>query len=133
MFTFLVPFSLVLSFRLTVCRLFLLSSPSLFVSLPCFPWWRILLFCYLVSALHPHPRTPCEPEVCVFSLRAVFFLAFLMLTYFVFLLFLPFFNSICISLVSSWVFFLWVIYICCLLGFGFCCESFSMYLETYVR
>ena len=35
----------------------------LFASL--FPWWRILLFCYFGSALHP-PRAPCEPEVRVF-------------------------------------------------------------------
>ena len=38
------------------------------------------------------PRAPCEPEVCVFPLRAVSFLALLMLTYFLFLLFLPFFD-----------------------------------------
>ena len=31
-------------------------------------------------------------QVCVFPLRAVFFLAFLLLTYFKFLLFLPFFD-----------------------------------------
>ena len=72
----LVPFSFVLSFRLVVFRL-LLASPS---SLRCLPWWRILLFCYFVSALHP-PRDPCEPEVCVFPLREVFFLALMMLTY----------------------------------------------------
>ena len=61
----------------------LVSPSSLSFSLPCFPWLRILLFCYFVSALHP-PRAPCEPEVCAFPLRAVFFLAFLMLTYFIF-------------------------------------------------
>ena len=83
-------FSFVLSFRLVIFRLLLVSPPSLLFALPCCP--RILLFCYFVSALHP-PRAPCEPEVCVFPLRAVFFLALLMLTYlYFFLLFLPFFD-----------------------------------------
>ena len=62
-----------LSFRLVVFRLILVSPSSLLLSLPCFPWWRILLFCYFVSALHP-PRAHCEPQVCVFPLRAIFFL-----------------------------------------------------------
>ena len=83
-------FSFVLSFRLVVFRLFLVSPSSLFFLLPCFPWWRILLFCYFVSAIHP-PRTPCEPEVCVFPLCDVFVYAFLMLV-FIFLLFLPFYR-----------------------------------------
>ena len=35
-------------------------------------WWRILLlFCYFVLALHPL-HASCEPEVCVFPVRAVF-------------------------------------------------------------
>ena len=79
-FSFLVPFSFVLSFRLIVFRLLLVSPSSLLFSLPCFPYWRILLFCYFASALHS-PRPPCESEVCVFPLRTVFFLALLMLTY----------------------------------------------------
>ena len=70
---FLVPLSIVLSFRLVVFRLILVSLSSLLLSLSCFPWWRILLFCYFVSALYL-PRAPCEPGVCVFPLRAVFFL-----------------------------------------------------------
>ena len=86
-FSFLVPFSFVLSFRLIVFRLLLVSPSSLLFSLPCFPYWRILLFCYFASALHS-PRPPCESEVCVFPLRTVFFLALLMLTY-VFFFFLP--------------------------------------------
>ena len=45
----------VLRISLVVFRLFLTSPSSLFFSLPCFPWWRIMLFCYFVSALHP-PR-----------------------------------------------------------------------------
>ena len=81
-----------LSFRLIVFRLILVSPSSFLVSSPCFPWWRIMLFCYFVLALHP-PRTLCEPEVyvCVFPLRAVLSLAFLMLIYSIFLLF-PFLD-----------------------------------------
>ena len=64
-----------LSFRLVAFRLIPVSPSSLLLSLPCVPGWRILLFCYFVSALLVHtPRAPCEPEVCVFPLRAVFFL-----------------------------------------------------------
>ena len=45
-------------------------------------------------------RAPCEPKVCVFPLRAVFFLALLMLTYlYFFLLFLPLSISIWTSFV----------------------------------
>ena len=81
-FPFLIPFSFVLSLVLSSCRFPLVSCIAFFafiVASP-LPWWRILLFCYFVSALHP-PRAPCEPEVVVFPLRAVFFLALLTLTY----------------------------------------------------
>ena len=90
-----------------IFHFFLVSLSSLFFSLLGFPWWRILLFCYFVLALHP-PRVPCEPQVCVFPLRAVFFLAFLMLTYFFFIYSLPSLFSISIwkSFVSSCFFFL---------------------------
>ena len=70
LYIILVPFSFFLSFRLVVFRLFLVSPSSLIISLPCFPWWRILLLCYFVSALHPPPRS-LRAEVCVFPLRAV--------------------------------------------------------------
>ena len=42
--------------------------------------------CYSVisSRRYTPPRAPCEPGVCAFPLRAVFFLAFLMLTFFFF-------------------------------------------------
>ena len=50
-------FSFVFSFRLVVFRLFLVSPSSLFFSLPCFPWLRILLFCYFVSGATPPPRS----------------------------------------------------------------------------
>ena len=114
-------FSFVLSYGLVVFRLFLGSPSSIFFSLHCFPWWRILLFCYFVSALHP-PRAPCEPEVCVFPLRAVFFMAFLMLIFFSYRrsLFLFRFRH----RLFHPVFFMWVL--CYLLGFGFCCDSLSI-------
>ena len=89
-----------LSFRLVVFRLVLVSPSSLLLSLPCFPWWRIVLFCYFVSALHP-PRAPCEPEVCMFPLRAVFFffLALVMLTHLLSLILFPCSISIWTSFV----------------------------------
>ena len=84
------------------------------------------------------PRAACESEVCVFPLRAVFVLVFLLLICFFFLLFLPFFLfrfwtsfvSSCLVLVGTIMLsprfrFLLrlvyhIIYIC-------------MYLDTYVR
>ena len=64
-------------------------------------------FCYSVisSRRYTPPRGTCEPEVCVFPLRAVFFLALLMLIYlhFIFSSF-PFSISIWTSLVSSCLF-----------------------------
>ena len=80
-----------LSFRLAVFRFILVSPSSLLLSLPCFPWWRILLFCYFVSALQP-PRAPWESQVCVLPLRAVFFLALVMLTHLYVFSSLPFFD-----------------------------------------
>ena len=100
MFPFLVPFSFVLSFRLVlvsfsfvlsfrfvVFRLFLVSPSSLFFSLSCFPWWRILLFCYFVSALHPPARSlrawsmriplACCLLSCVLDVDLLFLLLFL--------------------------------------------------------
>ena len=56
----------VLSF--SVCFLYRLLR--FFFSVPCFPWWQILLFSYSASALHP-TRAPCEPQVCVFPLKHV--------------------------------------------------------------
>ena len=91
-FPFFASFSFVLSFVLSfsVCFLYRLRF-----------YFRLsaLLggsgFCYSVisSRRYTPPRAPCEPEVCVFPLRAVFFLGSLMLTYLNFcLLFLPFFD-----------------------------------------
>ena len=79
----LVPFSFVCPFVLSFSVWLLYRLLRFYFRFPAFPLWRILLFCYFVSALHP-PRAPCEPEVGVFPLRAVFFsffLALLMLTY----------------------------------------------------
>ena len=36
----------------------LVSPLSLFSYASCFPWWRIVLLCYFVSALHPSMRIP---------------------------------------------------------------------------
>ena len=68
-------FRSVLSFRLVVLLLILVSPSSLLLSLPCFPLWRILLFSYFVWALQ-RTCAPCEPEVCIFPLRAVSFFSY---------------------------------------------------------
>ena len=84
-------------------------------------------FCYSVVSSRrytPSPRAPCEPEVCVFPLRAVFFLALLMLTYFYFSPLPALFRFRLGHRLFHPVFFLRVL--CCLLGFGFCCDSFSI-------
>ena len=116
----------VLSFRLVVFRFpFVFVSPtSLFFSLPpCVLWLLILSFCYFVSALTP-PRAPCEPQVCVLPLRSAFSCVVdvdlfssvpSLFRFFRFRFEHPLFHP---------VFFLWVLR--CLLGFGFCCDSFSM-------
>ena len=112
-------------FLVSPCSLFFFAS-----LLSCVEDSVILLFRLGAT---PPPRAPCEPEVCVFPLRAVFFLALLMLTYlYFFLLFLPFFDFDLDIVCFHPVFFLWVL--CCLLGFGFCCDSFSIwYVSWYVR
>ena len=107
-------------------RLFLVWPYSLFFSLPCFPWWRILLYCYFVSVPHP-TRAPCEPKVCV-PLRAVFFLAFLMLIY------LTLFSiSIWTSLFHP-VRFLWILlYAVSSVPVSTATRlAYDMYLDTYI-
>ena len=137
---FLFPFSFVWSFRLVVFRSFIVTPCSLFVSVPCFSWWRIVVKIMLFRlGGTPPPGAPCEPEICVFPLRAVFFLAFLMLNCFLFSsrpsppslfsISIPIWTSFVSPCLSLWV-------LCCLLGFGFCCDSFSIrmiyiYLDTY--
>ena len=122
----------VLSFSVFSCIAFFFAF--IFASFSAFlkVWWRILLLCYFVSARHP-AHAPCEPEVCKFPLRAVLFLALLMLTCFVFFFYsLPSLFRIRIGhrLCTS-VFFLWVL--CCLLGFGFCCDLFNiLYVSRYI-
>ena len=74
--------------------LFIFSSlPSLFT----IEIWTTFVsscgyYAVISSRRYTPPRARCESEVCAFPLRAVFFLAFLMLIYFFFLLFLPFFR-----------------------------------------
>ena len=100
-------------------------------------------FCYSVIS-----SRRCTPPALLAGLKyaysacvlfSSFFLALLMLTYlrFFFSSFLPFFDFDLDSVCFHPVFFLWVL--CCLLGFGFGCDSFSIlvmisiYLGTYVR
>ena len=65
------------------------------------------------------------------ALRAVF-LAFLLFIYLNFLLFLLFLRFRFGHRLFHPLFFLWVL--CCLLGFGFCCDSFTIwYVSWYVR
>ena len=69
-------------------------------------------FCYSVisSRRYTPPRAPCEPQVCVFPLRAVFFfLASLMLTY---LYFSSFFSSFPFS-ISIWTSFVFILSFSC--------------------
>ena len=123
--------------RLFRFRLFLVSPSSLFFSLPCFPWWRIPLILLFRLGATPPPTLRASLNYayspCVLS---SFFLAFLLLIYFLWLYF--FFSSFSFfrfrfghRLFHS-VFFLWVL--CCLLGFSFCCDSFSICsVSWYVR
>ena len=75
---------------------FVVPPPSLllFSVHPCFTV-RGGGFCYSViisSQCYTPSRAACEPEVCVFPLRFVSFLALLLFTFFFLLLFLPFFD-----------------------------------------
>ena len=91
MFPFLVPF--LVRFVLSYSRFPFVSCIAfldfLFASLLSLVADSVILLFRLGATSYTLPRAPCEPEVCVFPLRAVFFLAFLMLIYLFFLLFLP--------------------------------------------
>ena len=89
--------------RRHVFRLFLVSPSSLWCSLFCSPWWRIMFVLFFVSVLHPPRALLVSLQVCVFPLRAVFSLA-LLLIYFYF-----FFSSFPLS-ISIWTLFV----SCCL-------------------
>ena len=97
-------FLFVLSFRFfrrsSVCSLYRLLRSFFFFSLPCSPWWGVLLFCYFVSVLQP-PRAACEPGVSEVPLRAVSSLAFLRSCVLGCLVFLFLFSSFPFS-VSIW-------------------------------
>ena len=114
------PSFFVLYFALSFSRLFLVSPSSLFFSLLCFPWWRILFSvlssrCYTSPALLASLMYAYSPCVLSSFLRSCrWFIAFFFSSFPVFdfdRLFHP-------------IFFLSVQ--CCVLGFGFCCDSFSM-------
>ena len=111
-------------FRFFVFRLFLVSPSSLFLSLPCSPWWRILFFSF--GATSPlrclrackSAYSPCVVFFsCVVHLFLIIFLPFLPyyscvvdLYLFIFLPFLPYFSisiwtsfaSSCLVLVATW-------------------------------
>ena len=79
----------------------------------------------------------CSSHETVLSTRrhpahAVSFLAFLLFTRYIFcfLLFLPFSISIWASIVCFMLSFSCGYFVCCLLGFGFCCDWFSIYFEV---
>ena len=82
----------------------------------------LALRCYAPSALL------VSLQIWVSRLRAVPFLAFLLLISFIFLLFLPFsaFDSDVVCFILS-VFLLWRCW-CCLLGYGFCYDSFIQHM-----
>ena len=121
---FLVPFSFV--FVLSSCR-FPFDSCIAFA----FTFASLLSlgggFCYILLfrvGATPPPRAPCEPEVCVFPLRAVLLPCVAVDLSSFSLLFLPFFDFDLGIVCFHPVFFLWVL--CCLLGFDFCCYSFNI-------
>ena len=122
-FPFLVPFSFVLSFRLVVFRLFRVSPSSLSFRFPAFLGDGL---CYSVisSRRYPPPALLASLKYAYPPLRAVFFLAFLMLTYFKFSSLPSLFRFRFGHRLFHPVFFVWVL--CCFLGFGFCCDSFSI-------
>ena len=112
--------------RFFVC---LLSPSSLFFSLPCFSLVVDSVILLFRLGATPPPRSLRAsimriPLACCL-LSSFFFVALLMLTYlFFFLLFLPIFDFDLDIVCFHPVFFLWVL--CCLLGLGFCCDSFSI-------
>ena len=109
-----------LSFRLVVFRLILVSASSLLLSLPSL----LSLVADSVILLFRLGATP--PPALLASLNYAYFpLALLMLPYLnFFFLFLPFFDFRFGHRLLHPVFCLWVL--CCLLGFGFCCDSFRI-------
>ena len=90
-------------------------------------------FCYSVffclgATTPPPPRCLRACKSCVLPLRAVFFLAFLLFIYGIFLVFLPFSISIWASCVSSCLFLVGIMLSPRFRFLRFCCESFSIYI-----
>ena len=116
--------------RFFVC---LLSPSSLFFSLPCFSLVVDSVILLFRLGATPPPRSLRAsimriPLACCL-LSSFFFVALLMLTYlFFFLLFLPIFDFDLDIVCFHPVFFLWVL--CCLLGFGYCCDSFRILYDV---
>ena len=96
-----------------------------FLSLPCLPWWRILLlFCYFASSLFHNPLRSLRAWSMRTPLACCLFVAFLMQIY-LFFSSLPLFFSISIRTYRLLhpVYFLWIL---CCLGFGFWRDSLSI-------
>ena len=121
-FSFLLPFPFILSFCLFFCLFLQDHILRFFLALPCF-LWRILLFCDLVSALHPPPArlaslkfaySPCLRS-CVDDVDLFCFISSSLPSLLRFRFGHRFFHP---------VLFLWVL--CCLLGFGFGGDSLTI-------
>ena len=109
-------------------RLFLVSPSSLVFLLPRFPWWRVLFFLLFRLGATAPPRSfrawsmhiplACCLLSCVTDVDLFYYFpsSFPFRFRFGHRLFHP-------------VFFLWVL--CCVLGFGFCCDSFSIGYTVY--
>ena len=116
-----------LSFRLVVFRLILVSASSLLLSLPSL----LSLVADSVILLFRLGATPPPRSLRASSMRiplACYLLSLLRCwcwLIFFFLLFLPIFDFDLAIVCFHPVFFLWVL--CCLLGLGFCCDSFSIW------
>ena len=106
----------------SVCFLYRPRRFSFFFSLP----WRIRLLCYFVLAVFPpalltslkYGYSPCVLSSFLRSWRWFFF----------FFSLLPFFRFRFGHHLIHPVFFLWVL--CCLLGFGYCCDSFRILYDV---
>ena len=117
------PFRLV--FLFVVFRLFLVSPSSLFFSLPCSPWSRILLFCLgATSSLRCLRSCKSAYSPCVWSSSSFCDVAFNLFYFFSLPSLFFYFNLdvVCLVLSCSCGYYF---KICCLRGFGFCCVCAS--------
>ena len=104
---------------------FLYRLVRFFFSLPCFPSWRILLFCYFVSALHPPPRSLRAWSMRI-PLACCLFSCVVDVDLSIFSSLPSLFRFRMGHRLSSCIF------LACLLGFDFCCDSFSIRSMIYI-